>query len=49
MKQSKGAVGIGVDPDPGLDEVVAVGLDRDLQRESLVAHAIVVTDLAAPA
>ncbi len=42
MEDGERAVGIVVDPHLGLDEVVSVGVLRDLQTETALAHAVVV-------
>ncbi len=46
MEEGELAVGVFVDLDRCLDEVAAVGLFGDLQGEALVAHGVVVLDLA---
>ena len=46
VEDGKRAVGVVADGDGGLDEVMAVGLGRDLQAEAAVAHAVILADLA---
>ena len=44
MEYGEMAVGVFVDPDPGLDVVVAVPVRGDLQDQPLVAHRVVIAD-----
>ena len=44
MEDGERAVGVLVDPDLGLDVMMAVAVGGDLQRPALVAHGVVVAD-----
>jgi hypothetical protein len=46
VKDGEGAIRIGVNPHRRLDVVVTVAVGRDLQGAVLVAHGVVVADLA---